>query len=204
MKTLFPVLLLAALVSFPAFAFAADAEAGRERAATCLGCHGVPSYTNVYPSYHVPKLAGQYAEYIVAALEAYRSGARKHSTMRAQAHTLSDEDIQNVAAYFAALDSAPPNPEVEVSEALLEKVGVCAACHGNDGSSIAPAFPRIGGQHRDYLYHTLQGYKSGARDNPIMLGIVEALNEEDMRILAKYFSRQPGLGSVQGERFLKR
>jgi cytochrome c553 len=82
---------------------AADIEAGRLQAATCMGCHGVPSYTNVYPSYHVPKLGGQHADYIVAALQAYKSGQRPHKTMQAQAASLSDEDMRNIAAYFASL-----------------------------------------------------------------------------------------------------
>ncbi len=82
---------------------AGDVERGTVRGETCLGCHGVPSYTNVYPTYRVPKLAGQHPEYLVAALKAYRSGDRSHSTMRAQASSLSDQDIVDIAAYFASL-----------------------------------------------------------------------------------------------------
>ena len=80
---------------------AGDPVAGRDKAATCMGCHGVPSYMNAYPTYHVPKLGGQHAEYLEAALQAYRDGARGHSTMRAQAASLSDQDIADIAAYFA-------------------------------------------------------------------------------------------------------
>ncbi len=82
---------------------AGDVERGTVRGETCLGCHGVPSYTNVYPTYRVPKLGGQHPEYLVAALKAYRSGDRSHSTMRAQASSLSDQDIEDIAAYFASL-----------------------------------------------------------------------------------------------------
>lgn len=90
----------------PALAFADEAaiERGRTLAGTCLGCHGVPSYTNVYPSYRVPKLGGQHAEYIVAALKAYQSGERKHSTMQAHSVRLSDEQIQDIASYFSSLE----------------------------------------------------------------------------------------------------
>lgn len=89
----------------PALATADEAviERGRTLAGTCLGCHGVPSYTNVYPTYHVPKLGGQHAEYIAAALKAYQSGERKHPTMRAHSVRLSEEQIRDIATYFSSL-----------------------------------------------------------------------------------------------------
>jgi cytochrome c553 len=80
---------------------AGDAAAGKTKAFTCMGCHGVPSYNNVYPTYKVPKLGGQHAQYLAAALEAYRNGQRSHQTMQAQAKTLSEQDIQDIAAFFA-------------------------------------------------------------------------------------------------------
>ncbi|MEE4639408.1 MAG: cytochrome c [Wenzhouxiangella sp.] len=79
-----------------------DPDQGRVIAFTCLGCHGIPFQTNVYPTYFVPRIKGQTAGYIESALLAYRDGTRRHSTMQAQANTLSDEDIRNVAAYFAS------------------------------------------------------------------------------------------------------
>lgn len=78
-------------------------ESGKFKAETCMGCHGVPSYTNVYPTYHVPKLGGQHADYIVAALKAYASGERSHQTMQANAASLSDQDMADIAAYFSSL-----------------------------------------------------------------------------------------------------
>lgn len=80
---------------------AGDPAEGARKAKTCLGCHGVEGYRNAYPTYHVPLLGGQHAEYLVSALEAYRSGARQHKTMQAQAAALSDQDMQDIAAYFA-------------------------------------------------------------------------------------------------------
>lgn len=80
-----------------------DVENGRKIAYTCTGCHGIPFYQNTYPAYHVPRLGGQNEAYIVSALKAYRSGERKHSTMQAQAGSLSDQDIADIAAYFASL-----------------------------------------------------------------------------------------------------
>ena len=82
-------------------AFAADVEAGRLKANTCMGCHGIPGYTNAYPTYRVPKLGGQTAEYLAIALKAYKSGERPHATMRAQAANLSDQDIADIAAFLA-------------------------------------------------------------------------------------------------------
>jgi cytochrome c553 len=93
------VLLAASVVPVSSFA-AGDAAAGKTKAFTCMGCHGIPSYNNVYPTYHVPKLGGQHADYIVAALQEYKSGQRNHATMRAQATTLSDQDMQDIAAFF--------------------------------------------------------------------------------------------------------
>lgn len=81
---------------------AGDAAAGKLKALSCLGCHGVPGYFNVYPSYHVPKVGGQHEEYLIAALKEYRAGTRSHPTMGAQAATLSDEDIADIAAFVAS------------------------------------------------------------------------------------------------------
>ena len=90
-------------LALPGIALAqGDIEAGRAKAYTCLGCHGVEGYRNAYPSYRVPKLGGQHAEYIVSALQAYKNGDRQHATMQALAATLSDQDMQDIAAYFEA------------------------------------------------------------------------------------------------------
>jgi cytochrome c5 len=75
------------------------------KANTCLGCHGIPGYTTVYPTYRVPKLGGQNAEYIVAALQAYKTGQRDHPTMHAQARILSSKDMADIAAYFSSIKS---------------------------------------------------------------------------------------------------
>ncbi len=88
--------------SFQVFA-EGDAKAGRDKSFTCTGCHSSPGYRNAYPGYTVPKLGGQKADYLVAALTAYREGTRAHKTMHAQIAQLSDEDIVNIAAYFSQL-----------------------------------------------------------------------------------------------------
>ena len=83
-----------------------DAARGETLGYTCLGCHGVEGYRNAYPSYRVPKLGGQKASYLIIALQGYRNGARNHPTMTAQAASLSDQDIEDTAAYLASLGSA--------------------------------------------------------------------------------------------------
>ncbi|HEX4871163.1 MAG TPA: c-type cytochrome [Nevskiaceae bacterium] len=96
------VLALAAALSLPATAqTAGDAQAGRDKSDTCMGCHGIPGYNNAYPTYRVPKLGGQSAGYIASALKAYRSGERAHPTMQAQAASMSDQDIADIAAFLA-------------------------------------------------------------------------------------------------------
>ena len=80
-----------------------DIEAGRIKSYTCTGCHGIPGYNNVYPTYKVPKIGGQNYEYLVLALNAYANGERKHATMNDQAASLSEQDIADIAAYFASL-----------------------------------------------------------------------------------------------------
>ena len=101
-----PALLLSAastLITAETVQAAGDVEAGRIKAYTCTGCHGIPGYNNIYPTYKVPRIGGQNYEYLVLALKAYRDGERDHKTMDLQAESLSEQDIEDVAAYFASL-----------------------------------------------------------------------------------------------------
>jgi cytochrome c553 len=104
--TLFSRCLLAAAIAvgFSASAQAAgDAVAGKIKTYACQGCHGIPGTKTAFPElYSVPKLGGQHAPYIVSALKAYKAGQRNHSTMQANASTLSDQDMEDIAAYYAA------------------------------------------------------------------------------------------------------
>ena len=90
-----------ALQTTPAWAQQGDVEAGRIKASTCVGCHGIEDYSNVYPTYRVPNIAGQHEAYLAAALKAYRKGDRSHPTMKGQAASLSDQDIADIAAFLA-------------------------------------------------------------------------------------------------------
>lgn len=95
-------LLSIALAAPTAQAFEGDPARGRVKADTCLGCHAIPSYTNTYPMYHVPKVGGQNEAYIISALLAYRAGNRDHETMHGNAAALSDQDIADIAAFFSS------------------------------------------------------------------------------------------------------
>lgn len=96
-----------ALGSFSAVQAAGDAAAGARKNRMCQGCHGITGMRTVYPDYSVPRLGGQHAQYIVAALKAYQSGARSHPTMQAIAASLSEQDMLDLAAYYSG-QAAPP------------------------------------------------------------------------------------------------
>lgn len=174
-----------------------DPARGRTKAYTCTGCHGIPSYVNAYPTFHVPKLGGQNFEYLVAALKAYRAGEREHPTMRAQASSLTDQDIADVASYFVSLapDAAEGGAEIASADAsgTNSNLQLCSSCHGMDGIGLTPIYPKLAGQYADYMLHALRGYKSGQRQNAVMAGIVTTLSEQDMKELAAYYAAKPGL-----------
>ena len=92
---------LLCLASFSTFA-AGDYEAGKIKAYTCTGCHGIVDYKNTYPMYHVPRIGGQNREYLVIALQGFKSGEREHKTMNLQAEALSEQDIEDIAVYLEA------------------------------------------------------------------------------------------------------
>ncbi len=165
-----------------------DATRGKAISYTCLGCHGIEGYKNAYPTYSVPKLEGQHPEYLIAALQEYRSGDRAHLTMHAQASTLTDQDIADIAAYFAGKplvsegkQAGTPPPQAAV---------LCVSCHGQDGVSIAPTYPSLAGQHEDYIARAIDEYRKGGRKNPIMKGFAATLKDEDIEAIAKYFSHE--------------
>ncbi|MBV1913252.1 MAG: cytochrome c [Cycloclasticus sp.] len=100
MKRLLASLLIVGMPFSAAVYAAGDAGVGAVKGQTCLGCHGVKNYNNAYPTYHVPKLGGQHAGYLVAAMKAYKAGTRTHETMYGNVVDLSDQDMQDIAAYF--------------------------------------------------------------------------------------------------------
>jgi cytochrome c553 len=188
----------ALVVSVPATA-AGDAVKGKEIAYTCLGCHGIETYKNVYPTFSVPKLRGQHPEYIVGALQGYAKGDRSHATMHAHAISLSDQDMQDIAAYLSGEPVKSSGKPVGTPPPAV--TSVCQTCHGLDGVGIQGIYPTISGQHADYLEHALESYRSGARKNSPMAQLMaqsaKQLKPEEVRQVAEYFARQqPALKTV--------
>jgi cytochrome c553 len=100
MKRLLACLLGFGLILSAAANAAGDVQAGAIKGQTCLGCHGIENYNNVYPTFHVPRIGGQHAAYLVAAMKAYKDGQRSHATMYANVADLSEQDMQDIAAYL--------------------------------------------------------------------------------------------------------
>ena len=193
--------LLAAILGQQAMA-AGDAERGKVLGDTCNGCHGIDSYTNVYPTYHVPRIAGQSYDYLVAALTLYRDGNRAHPTMAAQAGSFSDADIQDLAAWISTngpqLKAAEASPKGTAPQAAQ----VCAACHGPAGVSAIPTNPHLAGQHLDYIQQALKQYKAGERKGPnavAMQAQLMAVSDEDLEAIARFYAAQDGLDILQDD-----
>ena len=168
---------------------AGDAARGKTLGYTCLGCHGIDDYRNAYPNYSVPRLRGQHPEYIVAALKAYKSGERGHATMHAHAATMSDQDMDDVAAYISGSPIASTAGATGVGEPPTA-AATCQACHGRDGVGIMGIYPTLSGQHADYLERALDEYRKGERRNGIMAPFAGQLKADDIKAVAKYFSKQ--------------
>ncbi len=195
-------------------ASAQDAKAGEKKAAMCIGCHGIPDYKASFPEiYRVPKIAGQNAKYIVSALTQYKKGDRKHPTMRGIAASLSDQDIADLAAFYSTEAHAEPVPAaiagaMPADVAELLKKGNCASCHGaNFSTPIDPSYPKLAGQHGDYLYIALREYQTVnnplvGRNNAIMMGMARPFTPAEAKVLANYFASLPGeLKTVPQSRF---
>lgn len=196
-KTFAALLLVSAIFAQSANADG-DVERGETLGYTCLGCHGVEGYRNAYPSYRVPKLGGQKASYLIIALQGYRDGKREHPTMSAQASSLSDQDIEDTAAYLATLGSDTVAAGGN-SATSFEPAGTCVACHGQNGISLSPGWPSLAGQHEDYLEHSLNQYRDGSRQDPVMSPLVADMSDETIAQLAAYFAALEGLETSKVE-----
>ena len=213
----FSALLVASVTVFSAQAedIKGDAKAGEKKNAMCIGCHGIVGYQASFPEIHkVPMISGQGAGYIVSALNAYKKGERKHPTMRGVAASLTDQDMADLAAFYAAsgvvAGAAAPAKAADGSAKAMELVtkGACASCHGDSFSKpIDPSYPKIAGQHSDYLFVALKSYKTEGnplvgRGNAIMGGIAKQFSNAELKELANYMGRLPGeLKTVPESRF---
>lgn len=207
-------LLLALAAAVPS-AWAQDVKAGEKKSAMCIGCHGIAGYQASFPEVHkVPMISGQNAKYIVASLDAYKKGERKHPTMRAISGSLSDQDMADLGAYYeqhgrssvVPVSAATVAPSAEVA-ALLTK-GACASCHGADfNKPIDGAYPKLAGQHADFLNVALKSYKTEGnpqvgRGNAIMVGQVKQFKPAELKAIAQYLGSLPGdLQTVPQSRF---
>jgi len=195
--------LLLALAGVFSTAHAQDAQRGSTKVQMCIGCHGIVGYQADFPQvYHVPKIAGQDAKYIVAALTAYRSGDRKFPTMRSVAAPLTDQDIADIAAYYSQLgkpDGAVPAAlETPVPDKIRGSVATCVACHGvNFSTPTDGTIPRLAGQYPDYLAIALKSYvvegnPHYGRSNAVMGAMAKPLKADTIAEIADYLSSLPG------------
>ena len=192
-----------------------DAKAGAAKNAMCIGCHGIKGYQASFPEvYKVPMISGQGAKYLAASLTAYQKGERRHPTMRGIATVLTEQDIADVSAYYEASGrqdgAAAPGkaPEATGKVAALLQKGACVSCHGDSFSKpIDPSYPKIAGQHADYLFVALKSYKSEGnstwgRSNGVMGGIAKQFSNAELKELANYVHGLPGeLKTVPQARF---
>jgi cytochrome c553 len=191
------VVLALAPIAVLAQAPTGDATRGKALAYTCNGCHAIPNYKNVYPTYSVPKLHGQRPEYLVSALKAYKSGERSHGTMHSQASSMNEQDMADVAVYLAGSEVLTASKNDVPATARPKATEVCLACHGTNGVGITADYPTIAGQHKDYIERALHDYQKGGRKNPVLAGMAATLTPADIEQLATYYSSQsPSLATV--------
>lgn len=176
-----------------------DPLAGRKKVQSenCRECHGANGIS-VSPSF--PKLAGQYADYLVKQLQDFQSGARKHPVMSAMAEGLSEEDREDIAAYFASQpvlhgsSTTTVAAEIFMRGDMKRNIFPCQSCHGESGQgkfSLTGSRPRIGGQHRNYLREQLRNWRSGERHNSpegVMNVIAKSLSDAEIEALTDYIS----------------
>jgi cytochrome c553 len=209
--------LVASVTAFSAHAqeIKGDAKAGEKKNAMCIGCHGIVGYQASFPEIHkVPKISGQGEKYIVSALNAYKKGERKHASMRGIAVSLTDQDMADLAAFYAnsgvVAGAEAPGKAAQGSAKAMELVtkGACASCHGDSFSKpIDPSYPKIAGQYNDYLYVALKAYKTEGnaqigRGNAIMGGIAKQFSNAELKEMANYLGKLPGeLKTVPENRF---
>jgi cytochrome c553 len=176
-------LLLSAFLTLPVFA--ADITAGEQKASPCLNCHGQKG-NSTNPQW--PNLAAQQSTYLVNQLKAFNTGSRINLMMQPMAANLNNEDINNLAAYFSSQKSVKTaNSEPALAKSGEAKASVCLGCHGATAGGNGQ-FPRLAGQHPEYLLQQLKAFKEGSRKSGPMQAITANLTEADFKALAAYFS----------------
>lgn len=170
------------------------AKGGAISAQVCAACHTADGSRGSPAN---PILQGQHAEYLVKQLTEFKSGKRANAIMKGMATTLSDDDMKNVAAFYASKSAKPGFAKNKDTAALGEKIykgGIadrqipaCAGCHSPSGAGIPAQYPRIGAQHADYVEVQLTGYRAGTRaNNTTMMSIAAKLNDREIKALSDY------------------
>jgi cytochrome c553 len=176
-----------------------DPVAGKTKSQLCQGCHGVDGNSM---DGQIPKLAGQYDEYIIKQMRNYQEGTRSHEIMNGMAAPLSDKDLADIAAYFAdqPIMKGKEAKSNETGEKLFlhgnisQMVMTCAYCHGKTGKGLDPStgmYPVIGGQNKDYLLKQLKDFREDDRvnsPNAAMNKTLKALSDSELEALADYIS----------------
>ena len=206
MKILIQLIVLLLILSSQSVFARGDVEAGKNKSAPCAACHGVDGNSQ-NPEW--PKLAGQGAPYIFAQLRLFKSGRRSNALMSPMAAVLSEEDMHDLAAYYASQTGSPGAADAELAElgeliyrgGIIEKgVAACAGCHSPTGAgNPAAKFPKLSGQHAAYTENQLKAYRAedqeghleGRRDTAnakIMISVSERLTDEEIRAVASYIA----------------
>jgi cytochrome c553 len=162
-----------------------DINVGRRLSEDCESCHGVDGNAK-NPS--MPTLAGQDAKYFIKAMKHYKDGTRKHQKMFEAVEGFSEQDMIDLATYYAAEE--PRRRDVRMPLKSTEWITRCERCHGIDGNSSDPRFPMLAGQDETYLRNALKAYANGARDNTTMYAMAAPLSSMDIERIGTYFATQ--------------
>lgn len=163
-------------------ALAQDIDAGRKVANMCRTCHGLDGLAAIPVA---PNIGGEPAEYLAAQLGAFRDGTRVNEMMSVVAASLSDAQIANVSAWYAAQQATAILPAGFDPQAAPE---LCAACHGADGIALIPDAPDLAGENTIYLDTQLKAFRSGKRMNDIMSPIAMDLSDAEIRAAAEWYA----------------
>lgn len=202
MKSALTMFLLAAAFLAPAQAETAktlakpDLKKGEAVAAVCAACHTADG-TRGAPAN--PILQGQHPEYLVKQLTEFKSGKRENAIMRGFASTLSEEDMRNVAAFYASKQAKPGFAQHKDLVALGERIwrggladrqiAACAGCHSPSGAGIPGQYPRLAGQHAEYTQAQLVAFRGGVRNNNVqMTGVAAKLNDKEIKAVSDYIA----------------
>ncbi|HEY8037267.1 MAG TPA: c-type cytochrome [Methylobacter sp.] len=162
---------------------AADITAGEQKAAQCATCHGPKGHSN---NAQWPNLAAQQSTYLTNQLKAFKAGDRINPMMQSMAANLNNDDINNLAAYFSSQPPAKTGGDQTLAKSGESKAGMCLGCHGAKAEGNGQ-FPRLAGQHPEYIVQQLKAFKEGSRKSGPMQAITANLSEADFKALAAYF-----------------